>query len=53
LVVANGVYGNVTGGCELLDAIPHDRQLYECSLEWSRLGGGRLVAVYGVMRLNA
>ena len=32
LVVADGIDGNVAGGGELLDPVPHDHPLYECSL---------------------
>jgi hypothetical protein len=38
LVVANGVDRHVTGRGDRFDPVPHDRQLYECSLEASRLG---------------
>jgi hypothetical protein len=33
LVVANRVHRDVAGGGQLLDAVPHDRSLYECALE--------------------
>ena len=47
LVVADGVDRDVAGRRELLDPIPHDRALYECSLTRSSLSHRRLLGTIG------